>query len=122
MNKLYLYSTDFGDGPELIGTIVKDGGDYSFSYAAPNDVKWYQLLKPYTDTQKVYGTDVVKSLFRRLIPMEADYYTPYYLKQYDMSEYDEWELLLRFIQDSHISFGKPDCTGNVYWATKLSEY
>ena len=122
INKLYLYSTDWGDGPELIGTIDKDGEEYTFSYATPDDVKWYQVIKPYRDTHKIYGTEVVKSLFRRLIPVEDDFYTPGYLKQYGMSEYDEWELLTRFIDDSHISFGKPDCTKNVYWATKPSDY
>lgn len=119
-DKLYLYSIDWGDGPELIGTITKNGGDYKFSYANPDNVKWYQVIKPYTDTHKVYRTNAVKPLFRRLIPEENDYYTLDYLKQYSMEKYDEWELLTRFVEDSHISFGKPDCTGNIYWATKLS--
>ena len=119
MNKIYLYSTDWGDGPELIGTIVKTGDEYTFAYADPDDVKWYQIIKPYKDTRKVYGTDAVKSMFRRLIPEEDDFYAPGYLRQYNMAEYDEWELLTRFIQDSHVSFGKPDCTGNIYWAAKL---
>ena len=47
IDKLYLYSTDWGDGPELIGTIVKSGEEYTFSYATPDDVKWYQIIKPY---------------------------------------------------------------------------
>ena len=122
LDTLYLYSTDWGDGPELIGTIVKTGEDYAFSYADPDDVKWYQVIKPYRDTHKTYETAAVKTLFRRLIPVENDFYTPHYLKQYGMESYDEWELLTRFIQDSDVSFGKPDCTGNVYWATKMSEY
>jgi hypothetical protein len=122
VDKLYLYSTDWGDGPELIGEIIKNGYEYSFAYANPDAVKWYQLIKPYKDTRKVYGTDAVRALFRRLIPEKDDFYTPGYLSQYAMAEYDEWELLTRFIEDSHISFGKADCTGNVYWATKPSSY
>ena len=122
IDKIYLYSTDFGDGPELIGVIDKQGDEYTFAYADPESIKWYQIIKPYKDVYKIYGTEVVKSLFRRLIPLEDDFYTPDYLKQYNMIEYNEWELLIRFISDSHISFGKPDCTGNVYWATKLSDY
>jgi len=122
IDKLYLYSTDWGDGPELIGTIVKSGEEYTFSYANPDDVKWYQIIKPYKDTHKIYDTNAVKSLFRRLIPEKEDFYTPKYLSQYNMADYDEWELLTRFIQDSHISFGKPDCTGNIYWATEPSSY
>jgi len=119
-NKIYLYSRDWGDGPELIGVIEKIDDEYQFKYDAPDDVKWYQIIKPYRDTHKVYGTDAVKSLFSRVIPITADdFYTPHYLKQYNMTEYDEWELLIRFIQDSHISFGKPDCTGNVFWAVNL---
>jgi len=123
LDKIYLYSTDWGDGPELIGTVVKNGDEYTFSYANPDDVKWYQIIKPYRDTHKVYGTETVKALFSRLIPTDPDdFYVPAYLKQYGMTEYDEWELLTRFISDTDISFGKPDCTGNVYWATKLSDY
>ena len=123
IDKVYLYSIDWGDGPELIGTITKNGAEYSFRYENPDDVKWYQIIKPYKDTHRTYGTEEVKSLIRRMVPTDENaYYVPMYLKQYSMTEFDEWELLTRFIQDSHISFGKPDCTGNVYWAVKLCGY
>jgi len=97
MEKYFLLSKDIGDGPYLLGELVRlSKGEYEFRYMIKGDKfpQWFMAIPGMEDIAKTYGTDEVKDrIIHQVTPRRSTWLAGQLMKQNNVPEYDEWELL-----------------------------
>ena len=101
-DKYYLMSKDIGDGPYLIGEMLRlEPGEYRFRYLINGNrfPQWFMQMPGLRDISKTYGSrETLHMIIYRLVPQENSWEAGILMRQNGISEYDEWELLESLIE------------------------
>jgi hypothetical protein len=97
LNKYYLLSKDIGDGPYLLGELVRlSRGEYSFRYMIKGNrfPEWFMEIPEMRDMGRIYDTEEVKNfIIHRITPRESTWLANELMKQNGITIYDEWDIL-----------------------------
>lgn len=100
-NKYYLCSKDIFDGPHLIGELRRTaGGDYEFNYMISGEKfpDWFMMIPGFENLHEVYsGEKVLRGIIGLCVPQETHPGIRDFLKTYEMTEYNPWEMLVAMI-------------------------
>jgi len=114
MHKLYALSKAIDGKPRLIGELTEKNGKYSFKYRLGGVFpEWYLELDEFPDPVKIYGDEEVRPLINRLIPKPDSVYIKPALKEANLTEYDEWGLL--------VYYGRRNMKEDVYFFESILE-
>ena len=111
----YLLSKDTGDGPYLLGILMRLGEDeYEFKYLIKGDrfPHWFMQIPRLGDISRVYKTqEVLHYIIYRVVPEDDEWAAEVIMKNNGLRYYDEWTILELLINQhaQHMPHEQPLC-------------
>ena len=92
----YLMSKDTGDGPYLIGKLMRLGKNkYRFEYMTKGKTlpQWFMQIPRLAEIKSYDTREVLHYIIYRCVPEQGEWAADILMKHHGIKEYDEWTLL-----------------------------